>query len=158
MRQMTGQVTDITTVLGRLVSGMRRTMGISQEVLAQQLHIDKSLLARIEIGRNMATIDNVMKLEAEFMAVKMLEDHGDLVELTARAASALKRRGVRVVYGKAVEVEGAPLVELASLDRLISGVLDRWWDDLESVSTKGGNTSSSDDAGDEEDEYGEEGG
>lgn len=150
MRRLKNQETDVTTVFGRVVSGLRRELGHSQARLAKDLNIDKSLLARVEIGRNMATIDNVMKLEEEFIAAELLEEHGDLVHLTSRATRALKRRGARVVYGKATEREGVTLVELTIMDRVISGVLDRWWEEIEADEEEDGNEDAEEEDDDED--------
>jgi transcriptional regulator with XRE-family HTH domain len=121
---------ELTTITGRIVALMRQELCESQAVLAGRLTWDRSLLARIESGRNTATIDNIFELEEVYLAGGLLASHGDLVELTDRVVHAAKRRGLRVVVGKSERPEGQESVEVATLDRIVARVVDDWLVDL----------------------------
>lgn len=120
---------DLTTIIGRVVSAFRQEMNISQAVFADRLKWDRSLLARIESGRNTANIDNIYELEKQFLESDLIGRHGDLVELTNLVAREAIRRGFRVWVGNLPKPEGEDPVELRSLDRLVAVVIDTWLDD-----------------------------
>jgi transcriptional regulator with XRE-family HTH domain len=117
---------DLTTLFGRIVSALRQEMKLSQAVFAEKLSWDRSLLARVESGRNTASIDNVYMLEEAFMLAGLLRGHGDLVLLSERAVREAQGRGFRVVVGRLPKPEGDGPVEIPSLDRIISRVVDDW--------------------------------
>lgn len=146
MGRLSGFRTDVTTVFGRVVSILRKDLRLSQLQLADELRLDRSLLTRVEIGRNIATIDVMAKLEEYFLNEEVLTDHGDLMTLTSRVAEALQRRGAQVVYGKAGPSDQVALLDLGILDRVAARVVDRWMEEVEE----------DDEDGDEEDEYGYE--
>ena len=120
---------DLASIIGRIVAAFRQEQGASQAVLAARLTWDRSLLARIEAGRNTATIDNIFELEEVFMADGLIESHGDLVELTSRVVHEAKRRGLRPVVGRADKRDGAS-VETVTLDRIVARIVDDWLVDL----------------------------
>ncbi len=120
---------DLASIIGRIVAALRQEQGASQAVLAGRLTWDRSLLARIEAGRNTATIDNIFELEEVFMADGLIESHGDLVELTSRVVHEAKRRGLRPVVGRAYK-HGAASVETVTLDRIVARIVDDWLVDL----------------------------
>ena len=116
---------DLASIIGRIVAALRQEQGASQAVLAGRLTWDRSLLARIEAGRNTATIDNIFELEEVFMADGLIESHGDLVELTSRVVHEAKRRGLRPVVGRADKLDAAS-VETVTLDRIVARIVDDW--------------------------------
>ena len=116
---------DLASIIGRIVAALRQEQGASQAVLAGRLTWDRSLLARIEAGRNTATIDNIFELEVVFLADGLITAHGDLVELTARVVHEAKRRGFRPVVGR-VAKQGAESVETVTLDRIVARIVDDW--------------------------------
>ena len=72
---------DLASIFGRIVAALRQEQGASQAVLAGRLTWDRSLLARIEAGRNTANIDNIFELEEVFMA------DGQIVRDSAQVAA-----------------------------------------------------------------------
>ena len=121
---------DLASIFGRIVAALRQEQGASQAVLAGRLTWDRSLLARIEAGRNTANIDNIFELEEVFMADGLIAAHGDLVELTNRVVREAKRRGLRPVVGRMERPEGQESVETATLDRIVARIVDDWLVDL----------------------------
>lgn len=121
---------ELTTITGRIIAMLRQELGSSQAALAGRLTWDRSLLARIESGRNTATIDNIFELEEVYLAGGLLAEHGDLVTLTACVVNEAMRRGLRVVVGKSERPEGEESVEVATLDRIVARVVDDWLVDL----------------------------
>ncbi len=117
---------DLSSIIGRIVAALRRELGASQAKLSARLKWDRSLLARIESGRNTANIDNIFELEVAFMGDGLIEDHGDLVELTSRVAREAKRRGFRPIVGRAELPKDQESVEAATLDRIVVRIVDDW--------------------------------
>ena len=116
---------DLASIIGRIVAALRQEQGASQAVLAGRLTWDRSLLARIEAGRNTATINNIFELEVVFLADGLITSHGDLVELTSRVVHAANARGLRPVVGR-VAKQGAESIETVTLDRIVARVVDDW--------------------------------
>jgi transcriptional regulator with XRE-family HTH domain len=121
-----GTVVDLTTIFGRIVGMLRQELGLSQAAFSEGMKWERSLIARIETGRNMATLDNIFELEQRFMEEKLIYGHGDLVELTARATREAIRRGLRPVYGAVSKPEGDAPVEVPTLDRIVARIVDDW--------------------------------
>jgi len=117
---------DLASIIGRIVAALRREQGASQATLSGRMSWDRSLLARIEAGRNTANIDNIFELEAVFLADGLIESHGDLVELTSRVTHEAKRRGLRPVVGRVQQLDGHESVKSAALDRIVARVVDDW--------------------------------
>ena len=117
---------DLSSIIGRIVAALRQELGLSQAALSGRMQWDRSLLARIEAGRNTATIDNLFELEEVFMAEDLIESHGDLMELCSRVAHEAKRRGLRPVVGRTERPEGQESVETATLDRIVARIVDDW--------------------------------
>lgn len=134
----TGTLVDLTTVFGRIVGALRQELGHSQAAFAERMTWDRSLLARIESGRNLASIDNIFELEERFMEEKLIFGHGDLVELTGRATREAKRRGLRPVYGSIAKPEGDTPVEVPTLDRIVARIVDDWLDEVKADRAKKG--------------------
>jgi len=122
---------DLSSIIGRIIAALRRELGASQAAIAGRLRWDRSLLARIESGRNTATIDNIFELEVLLQGEGLLARHGDLVELCGRVAREAKHRGLVPVVGKSEQQEGQESVEAATLDRIVARVVDDWLMDLE---------------------------
>lgn len=124
---------DLSTITGRIVAALRQELGLSQAVLAGRLHWDRSLLARIEAGRNTANIDNLFELEEVFMVEGLIAGHGDLLELCSQVAHEARRRGFRPVVGRIGKTEGQESVEAATLDRIVAGIVDDWLEAMKKV-------------------------
>ena len=100
---------------------------MSQAALATRMTWDRSLLARIESGRNTPSVDNLLELEEVFMVERRIDAHGDLMFLVAEVAHEAKRRGLRPVYGNTEKPEdGQEPVEIATLDRIVARIVDDW--------------------------------
>jgi len=117
---------ELSTIIGRIVAALRHEQGASQAALSGRMSWDRSLLARIEAGRNTANIDNIFELEEVFMSDGLIAGHGDLVELVSRVVHEAKGRGLRPVVGRAERAEGQVSVEGAVLDRIVARVVDDW--------------------------------
>jgi transcriptional regulator with XRE-family HTH domain len=116
----------LSSIIGRIVASLRQELGLSQAALSQRMQWDRSLLARIEAGRNTANIDNLFELEEVFLAKDLIASHGDLLELCSRVAHEAKRRGLRPVVGRSAKPQGQPSVETATLDRIVARIVDDW--------------------------------
>jgi transcriptional regulator with XRE-family HTH domain len=117
---------SLSSIIGRIVATLRQEQGVSQAVLAARMSWDRSLLARIESGRNTANIDHLFELEEVFTADGLLEGHGDLLELCGRVVHEAKRRGLRPVVGRTERAEGQESIEAATLDRIVARIVDDW--------------------------------
>ena len=117
---------DLSSIIGRIVAALRQELGLSQAALSGRMQWDRSLLARIEAGRNTANIDNLFELEEAFMAEDLIDSHGDLLDLCSRVAHEAKRRGLRPVVGRSAKPEGQVSVETATLDRIVARIVDDW--------------------------------
>ena len=117
---------DLSSIIGRIVASLRQELGLSQAALSQRMQWDRSLLARIEAGRNTANIDNLFELEEVFLAKDLIASHGDLLELCSRVAHEAERRGLRPVVGRSAKPQGQPSVETATLDRIVARIVDDW--------------------------------
>ena len=121
---------DLTTIFGRVVAALRADLSESQAGFARLLQIDRSLLARIESGRNTASIDHVFLIEEAFIRANRVRWHGDIVLLAARVVREVKQRGGSAVYGNVVRPEGDEDLGVAVLDRIVAVVVDAWLRDL----------------------------
>ncbi len=121
---------DLSTIIGRIVAALRQEQGASQAALASRMTWDRSLLARIEAGRNTANIDNIFELEKVFMADRLIGGHGDLIELCSRVVRESKRRGLRPVVGRTVKPDGEEPVDAPTLERIVARIVDDWLEAL----------------------------
>lgn len=118
--------TDLTTILGRIILMFRRALGLSQAEFGDFLHYDRSLIARLEVGRNLANIDNIHQIETLLRQRQLMARHGDLVLLTNRVAYELSQRGFGLLHGRTEEVPGVAPMDMATLDRVVNGVVDTY--------------------------------
>jgi len=121
---------DLATLFGRIVATFRGQLALSQAALATKLGWDRSLLARLESGRNIASIENIFELEEVFVQAGLLHTHGDLMWLLDRVLREAVRRGLRPVVGR-VERNQAESVDVAVAERIVVRVVDDWLLDLE---------------------------
>jgi transcriptional regulator with XRE-family HTH domain len=117
---------SLATIIGRIIALFRKELGQSQTELAGRMKWDRSVLSRIEGGRNTATIDNIFELEELFMADHLIKGHGDLTRLTSDVVYEARRRGLRPVVGHDETPEGEEPVEAPALDRIVARVIDDW--------------------------------
>lgn len=117
---------DLSTIIGRIVAALRHEQGATQAALAERMSWDRSLLARIESGRNTANIDHLFELEETYLADGLIRGHGALLDLCNRVVREAKRRGLRPVVGNVPKPEGEEAVEPAVLDRIVARIVDDW--------------------------------
>lgn len=116
----------LATIIGRIVALFRKELGQSQTEMASRMKWDRSVLSRIESGRNTATIDNIFELEELLIADRLIREHGDLTKLTGQVVYEARRRGLRPVVGHTEIPEGEESVELSTLDRIVARIVDDW--------------------------------
>ncbi len=121
---------DLSTIVGRIVGALRQEMHLSQSAFSTAIRWDRSLLARIETGRNTANADNMYEAETIFIGKNLLQRHGDIMLLAHRVAWQAKDRGLTVMVGNLEKPEGEGPVEVHTLDRIVSRVIDDWLEDL----------------------------
>jgi transcriptional regulator with XRE-family HTH domain len=125
---------SLSGIVGRIVASLRMEQGVPQVELAGRLGWDRSLLARIETGRNTANIEHLFELEEVFLADGLLESHGDLLELCNRVVQEARRRGARVMVGRSAEA-GEQELETSLVDRLVARIVDDWLVELRAPRT-----------------------
>ena len=126
----TDSYVDLSTILGRVVAGLRQESGKSQAAFSAEIGWDRSLLSRVESGRNTATIDNIFELEEAFIREELIAHHGDLTDLLARVVRQARRRGLRPVYGQMAKPSGEDPIPTPALDRIVLAVVVRWLNKL----------------------------
>lgn len=131
MPSLTGTTIDLTTIVGRVIAALRQEMRHSQASFARLLEVDRSLLARVESGRNTASVDHVFLIEESFIQGGLVRWHGDLILLAARVVGEVKNRGGKVIYGNVPRPEGEPELETTALDRIVASIVDAWLGEIE---------------------------
>ena len=64
--------TDITTVFGRTLGAVRALAGYSQTELAALIPVDRSAIARFEIGRTTTSVPMLVAIERPLLAARAL--------------------------------------------------------------------------------------
>lgn len=126
LETLRGHAYDLSTIVGRIVARLRIEHGLTQAELATKLEFDRSLLVRLETGRNTTNIDHLFLIEAFFLRARLLQRHGDVTLLAADVARRLKKRGAVPVYGMLPKPENVGDVESPALDRVVTVALDEW--------------------------------
>ncbi|TAL41402.1 MAG: XRE family transcriptional regulator [Salinibacterium sp.] len=107
-------MTEPALVFGRVVATFRAAEDKTQGDYATELGWDRSVLARIEVGRNDVSIANVLDIEAMLIKHGLITTFGQLVQVTSEVTAELKARP---------KINGdAPAV----VDRIAGTVVDRW--------------------------------
>ena len=119
----------LTTLFGRVVAGLRQEAKLSQGALADRLAWERTLLGRVETGRNTATVDNIFELDAFFVEAGLLDRRGDLWALFTRAAQTVTRRGMVVLVDRDAPPDGVDVADSRDLDRIVRRVVEDWLDD-----------------------------
>ncbi len=122
----TAPFVDLSTLFGRVVAGLRQETQESQAKFSAEISWDRSLLSRIESGRNTPTFDNLFELEEAFLRRELIQRHGDLTVLVTRVAHQAQARGFRLVYGQLARPADEAAVAMPALDRIVLGVIDEW--------------------------------
>lgn len=94
--QITRPATDLTTTFGRTLAALRHALGLTQPELAGEIPIERTALARFELGRTTVGVPLLLTLERVFLDLNALRRHGDLLLLAAEAATRLRRTGALV--------------------------------------------------------------
>ena len=94
--QITRPATDLTTTFGRTLAALRHALGLTQPELAEQVPVERTALARFELGRTTVGVPVLLTLERIFLDLNALRRHGDLLLLAAETATRLRRTGALV--------------------------------------------------------------
>ena len=119
-------LTTLSCVIGRLIALFRAEYGLSQAEFGAPIGYDRSLVARLEVGRNIINVDNIHDVEHLLVEGGLLARPGDLLLLGNRVALELHRRGYRVMTGKAEDHVGQELLDLSILDRVVASIADSY--------------------------------
>ena len=120
--------TDITTVFGRTLGAVRALAGYSQTELAALIPVDRSAIARFEIGRTTTSVPMLVAIERPLLAARALRRPGDLMLLTMRTASRLRAGGASVYLDR--PPSGAPKVSIAEVVAAAEATVRAWADRL----------------------------
>ena len=120
--------TDITTVFGRTLGAVRALAGYSQTELAALIPVDRSAIARFEIGRTTTSVPMLVAIERPLLAARALRRPGDLMLLTMRTASRLRAGGASVYLDR--PPSGAPKVSIAEVVAAAEATVREWADEL----------------------------
>ncbi len=111
---------QLTAVFGAVVACCRQDLGETQAAFADRIGLERSLLARIETGRNTATIEDVAVFDQAFHGPR-----GDgAFSLTVRCVNEAKRRGIAVLTRRQEAPEGSLPLPRSSLVRLVAVVFE----------------------------------
>ncbi len=120
--------TDITTVFGRTLGAVRALAGYSQTELAALIPVDRSAIARFEIGRTTTSVPMLVAIERPLLAARALRRPGDLMLLTMRTAARLRAGGASVYLDR--PPSGAPKVSIAEVVAAAEVTVRAWADRL----------------------------
>ena len=126
MASSPSRVINVTTVFGRVVAAMRRESRLSQAGFAAEMRVDRSHLARIETGRNIATVDDIFRIGGVLDRLDVVSGEGDLMGITLEAIQEVRDRRTRVAFGKLAPRPGETVMDGRLLDRTVIRVVDGW--------------------------------
>ncbi len=121
---------DFSTIFGRVVGALRQEIKKSQAEFSRDIKWDRGLLARIESGRNTAGVDNIYELGTQFRDANLIHRRADLFEIADRVAARARERGLRIWVGNLPKPDGEGPIEVLTLDRIVSRVVDDWLDEM----------------------------
>lgn len=110
---------EINLIFGRLVRAFRRRLELSQTTFAAELGTERSHLARVEGGRNLANIDDVLRIESALSRRGLLPQRGYLCLLAAQVEERLATSDLEA----SPEMPGLK-ASLAKIDAVISELLE----------------------------------
>ena len=120
--------TDITTVFGRTLGAVRALAGYSQTELAELIPVDRSAIARFEIGRTTTSVPMLVAIERPLLAARALRRPGDLTLLTMRTVARLRAGGASVYLDR--PPSGVPTVSVAGVVAAAETAVRAWADEL----------------------------
>lgn len=86
---------DLDVLFGQILRHLRTTAGHTQAQLADALGWDRSLIVRIEAGRNTPTIHELVALEQLLLANQLIDAPGHLLDLVHKALAVFPALGMR---------------------------------------------------------------
>lgn len=116
--------TDVTSVFGRTLAALRGEAGLSQTDLGKLLKMDRSAIARLEIGRTTLSVPIVAAAEQILLDLQAIRRPGDLTVLSARVTERLLARGVVVCVDR--PPADALLLGTHTLIEAAEAVIDEW--------------------------------
>lgn len=116
--------TDITSVFGRTLAALRGAVGLSQVDLGKHLKMDRTAIARLEIGRTTLSVPFVAAAEQIFLNLQAIRRPGDFTVLGSRVTERLIARGVVVCVDRAPPE--APALQTRTLIQAAEAVIDEW--------------------------------
>lgn len=116
--------TDITSVFGRTLAALRAEAGLSQTDLANQMKMDRTAVARLEIGRTTLSVPVVAAAEQILLSRQAIRQPGDLTVLSARVTERLLAQGVMVCVDR--PPADKPILLTRTLILAVRGVILAW--------------------------------
>lgn len=86
---------DLDVLFGQILRHLRTTAGHTQAQLADALGWDRSLIVRIEAGRNTPTIHELVALEQLLLANQLIDAPGRLLDMVHRVLAMFPAMGMR---------------------------------------------------------------
>lgn len=115
---------DLDVLFGALLRALRAKTGRTQAQLAAALGWDRSLVVRLESGRNTPTIHELVALERLLLGLGVLDAPGSLMALMHRAISGLEAVGARPVILPRRNAPALSPDELSLMESLIELALN----------------------------------
>lgn len=122
------RTTDVTSVYGRTLAALRAAAGLSQATLGNLIQMDRTTIARLEIGRTTISVPVQTAVEQVLLVRQAIRQYGDLALLSARVCERLLAQGVTVCLDRpSAEAE---LVKTRHLVIAAEAVIAAWEADL----------------------------
>ena len=120
--------TDVTSVFGRTLAALRAAAGLSQTTLGNLIQMDRTTIARLEIGRTTISVPVQTAVEQVLLARQAIRQYGDLALLSARVCERLLAQGVTVCLDR--PAADAELIMSRHVVRAAEAVIAAWEADL----------------------------
>lgn len=122
--QTNPNATDVTSVFGRTLAALRSAAGLSQVELGDLLKMDRTAIARLEIGRTTLSVPVVAAAEQVLLRLQAIRRPGDLTALGERTTERLLAQGVTVCVDR--PPAHMPILPTRTLVRAAEAVIDAW--------------------------------
>ena len=122
------RTTDVTSVFGRTLAALRAAAGLSQTTLGNLIQMDRTTIARLEIGRTTISVPVQTAVEQILIARQAVRQYGDLALLSARVSERLLAQGVTVCLDR--PAADAELVTTRTVVLAAETVIKAWAADL----------------------------
>ena len=110
--------------LGRRIAEVRSARGLSQEALAELLHVSRQTISNWERGKTLADIQSLV-LMAKELGMPLVELLGEEQVSIAQSEAFATRRELKVLY-VALALSWIPVIALAIVERLNPSSLYLW--------------------------------